>query len=284
MLIHIDKSSIYIENCKVKQQSNQCKLSITKAMNSVIFTDCDYAYHTIANVEFTGVLDRYKIEGFIQNEDNPEIITKIFNYICDYHLFIKYGDKVYMDVQGIGDIVISFDELQKNKYWKHYYDLSLMLTKDKHLVVQDLENSDDQTDHKHKIYKEERFWSIASAFIDGSYQDKTKKVVNNKYNCYYKISPYDLENMGYSSQKEVNTFTQAYMMRYEVQTKLFDYKSVYYNTFVIDYCMNLIEEEIDELTTIFEDEKFLANLEVFNNKTGMNEDIRMIIHNHLINS
>ena len=82
----------------------------------------------------------------------------------------------------------------------------------------------------------------------------------------------------------MNTFIQAYMMRYEVQTKLFDYKSVYYNTFVIDYCMNLLEEEIDELTTIFEDEKFLANLEVFNNKTGMNEDIRMIIHNHLINS
>jgi hypothetical protein len=189
-----------------------------------------------------------------------------------------------MDVQGIGDIVISFDELQKNKYWKHYYDLSLMLTKDKHLVVQDLENSDDQTDHKHKIYKEERFWSIASAFIDGSYQDKTKKVAKNNYNCYYKINPYDLENMGYSSQKEMNTFTQAYMMRYEVQTKLFDYKSVYYNTFVIDYCMNLLEEEIDELTTIFEDEKFLANLEVFNNKTGMNEDIRMIIHKHLINS
>jgi hypothetical protein len=90
--------------------------------------------------------------------------------------------------------------------------------------------------------------------------------------------------MGYSSQKEVNTFTQAYMMRYEVQTKLFDYKSVYYNTFVIDYCMNLIEEEIDELTTFFEDEKFLANLAVFNNKAGMNEDIRMIIHKHLINS
>ena len=34
-----------------------------------------------------------------------------------YHLFIKYGDKVYMEVKDVGEIVISFAELQNNNYW-----------------------------------------------------------------------------------------------------------------------------------------------------------------------
>ena len=223
-------------------------------MNSSIFTDSNYAYNIFTNVEFSGVLDRYKVQGYIDGV-NPETRENYFSYICDYHLFIKYGDKVYMDVRGVGDIVISIAELQKNKYWKHYYDLSLMLTNDKHLVVNDIEHDDHYSKCTRKIYEEERVWSIATAFIDGSFTGKNKKILENEYNCYYKINPYDLENMEYSSQQDLNNFIHLYMSRFEVKTNLFDTKSVYYNTFVVDYCTSLIDEDIDDISAIIEDKK-----------------------------
>ena len=237
-------------------------------MNSSIFTDSNYAYNLFTNVEFSGVLDRSKVQAYIITGNNPETRENYFSYICDYHLFIKYGDKVYMDVRGVGDIVISFAELQKNKYWKYYYDLSLMLTNDKHLVVEDIEHDDHYSKCKHKIYEEERGdWSIATAFIDGSFTDKNKKVLKNEYNCYYKINPYDLENMEYASQQDLNSFIQIYMSRYEVRTDLFDTKRVYYNTVVVDYCTSLIEEEDDE-----EDEKIdeVINLGALFEEDNMN--------------
>jgi len=83
-------------------------------MNATIRGNDLYTYYTVANAEFSGVLDKYNVVYY----------NRII-HIYDYHLFIRYGDKVYMDVKGVGDIVISFDELQKNKHWLHYYDLSL---------------------------------------------------------------------------------------------------------------------------------------------------------------
>jgi len=186
-----------------------------------------------------------------------------------------------MDVKGVGDIVISFNELQKNKYWKHYYDLSLMLTNNKHLIIQDLEYNSNYIDPY--IYKEKRFWSINTAYIDGSYDAKTKNVVDNEYNCYYKINPHDLENMKYTSSQKLNNFKIIYMSRYEIRAKIFDKKSSYYYNFVLDYFLSYMEKEVDELSTIFEDKKNLINLAVLNDKEDINSDIIMIIYNNLVN-
>lgn len=240
-----------------------------------------YTYHTITNVEFTGVLDRFKIYGYIGDYGTPEIFTPCVSNTYDYHLFIKYGDKVYMDVKCVGEIVMSFAELQKNKYWKHYYDLSLMLTNDKHLVIQDLEYSSNYYDPY--IYNEKRSWSINTAYIEGSYDAKTKskKVLENEYNCYYKINPYDLENMEYSSQQNLDIFKKKYIGRYDIRRIPFDKKSAYYNNIVFDYCISLMEKELDELSDIFEDKKNIINLVALNDKQGMNNDILMLIYNHL---
>jgi len=198
----------------------------------------------------------------------------------DYHIFIKFGEKVYMDVKGIGDVVISFAELQKNKYWKYYYDLSLMLTNNKHLVIKDLEYNSSFCDPY--IYKEKRFWSINTAYIDGSYDAKTKYVVENEYNCYYKINPYDLENMKYTSQKDLNNFKTIYMSRYEVRYKIFNKKSIYYYNLVLDYLLSFMEKELDELSAIFEDKKNVINLVALNDKEGMNSDILMAIYSYIV--
>ena len=250
-------------------------------MNCATRGNSIYNYHTIENVEFSGVIDKYQV-FYTRNNGVPDMTTTYVSSIYDYHVFIKYGNKVYMDVKGVGDIVISFTELQKNKYWKHYYDISLMLTNNKHSVVEDLEYNSNYYDPY--IYKEKRYWSCNTAYIDGSYDDatKTKKVVDNECNCYYRINPYDLENMKYTSQKDLNIFKQNYMARYEVRTKLFDKKSVYYYNLVLDYCINLMEKELNELSEFFEDKKNVINLVALNDKNSMNGDILKIIYDNLV--
>lgn len=251
-------------------------------MNSTTSGNNLYTYHIITNAEFTGVLDKFKVYGYIGDRRTPENFTQCVSSMYDYHLFIKYGDKVYMDVRGVGDIVILFTELQKNKYWKYYYDLSLMLTNEPNLVIEDLEYSSHYSDNF--IYNEQRTWSINTAYIDGSYDAKTKKVVPNEYNCYYRINPYNLKNMKCVSQKDLNIFLNMYMARYEIRSNTFEKKSIYYCTFVIDYCASLIEMELDELSVIFEDKKNIINLITLNDIHDMNSDILMIIYNNLISA
>ncbi len=251
-------------------------------MNSTTRGNSLYTYHTITNAEFTGVLDKYKVYGYVGNYGAPETFTECVSSMYDYHIFIKYGNKIYMDVKNVGDIVITFTELQQNKYWKHYYDLSLMLTNDKHFVVQDLEYNSDYSDPH--IYEGKRYWSCNTAYIEGGCDTKTKKIVENEYNCYYRINPYDLEKMNYSSQKDLIIFKNRYNQRYEVRAKLFEKRCIYYNNLAIDYCTSLMENELDELSAIFEDKKNAVILATLNDNYGMNGDILMIIYNNLINA
>jgi hypothetical protein len=197
-------------------------------MNSSIATDTEIANHTFTNVEFTGIFDRraYSLEPNIDH----------IYFLINFHLFIKYGDKVYIDV-GFGDIfdniVISFDELQKNKYLKHYYDLSLMLAKDKHLLVEDLKSSESSVSSKSgyefskTYYKEDRFWYINTTFINANFDMETKK-------GYYKINPYDLENMEYSSQEDLDKFNKKYMMKGEIINGFFEKYCEIFNKIAID--------------------------------------------------
>jgi hypothetical protein len=155
-----------------------------------------------------------------------------------------------------------------------------MLTNNKHLVIKDLEYNSSFCDPY--IYEEKRIWSINTAYIDGSYDAKTKYVVENEYYCYYKINPYDLENMKYTSQKDLNIFKTIYMSRYEVRVKIFNKKSIYYYNIVLDYLLSFMEKELEELSAIFEDKKNVINLVALNDKEGMNSDILMAIYSYIV--
>ena len=163
-------------------------------MNSSITTSYKNAYHTFTNVEFTGVVDiRVKRD-------------------IDYHLFIRYGNMVYMDVKGVGEVVITYEELQKNNYWKYYYDLSLMLANDKHLVEQELQDSSDYIDYP--IYDTLRYWRINNLYIvRNELHQYGDSGISNMYEkvAYFKINPYDLENMEYTSQEDLEVFHMNYM-------------------------------------------------------------------------
>jgi hypothetical protein len=154
-------------------------------MNSYFNTDGSVMYHKFTNVEFSGV----------------------FGNGGDYHLFIKYEDKVYMEVKKVGEIVIPFAELQKHKYWKQYYDLSLLLTPNKHSLAEDIVYSSKNTNYSN-AYSDARYWSIHTAFMETV--DANANAIDEGYVCYYKINPFDLENMGYTSQKNIDLFQDNY--------------------------------------------------------------------------
>uniref|UniRef100_A0A6C0K5V1 Uncharacterized protein n=1 Tax=viral metagenome TaxID=1070528 RepID=A0A6C0K5V1_9ZZZZ len=261
-------------------------------MNSTITTDDKFAYHTFTNVEFSAYLVRW--------------------YMFDYYFFIKYGDKVYVDSYYAKDIVISFEELQKNHYLKLYYDLSLMLTKNKNQVIQEYSG------HTALIgfethYDSKRYWAVDAAFIDVNHNCRQKPIViidrdeniydlkklnrcpdispydlNNKmYNCYYKINPYDLENMKYSSQEELDEFNRLSNKIRDIRSDIrreYRYDTNYngYTNQVVDYSIRVMEKELNELAAIYEDKKNVLNLAMLSKKDGINGDIIRVIYNHLV--
>ncbi len=174
-------------------------------MNHQQTTNGNHVYHRTPSSYFTGVFTVNANEP--SNNQGTVGTVSTVSTVGDYHLFIRIGDKVYMEAKGVGEIVISFEALQNHKYkyskyWKQYYDLSLMLSNDPHLVVEDI--VDDSEDIEYKIYEEKRRWSIDTSFID------TYKVVKTGDVCYYKINPFDLENMEYTSQEDLATFEETY--------------------------------------------------------------------------
>ena len=191
-----------------------------------MISNSKFAYHTLANAEFTAVFVR--------------MVNIDFTYQCNYHLFIKYGDKVYMDVKGVGELVISFTQLQQNKYWKYYYNMSLLLTNDKNMVVQDLKYSSEYNDYQ--LYDEARFWSINTASIENDIHNDTLMIISYDDNCYYKINPYDLHNIEYSSPEDVNNFRAIYMSNLEDEKMWGDYYKL-----AIEYQTHLIEKKFDEI-------------------------------------
>jgi hypothetical protein len=99
-------------------------------------------------------------------------------------------------------MVISFEELQKNTYFKYHYDLSLMLSNNKHLVIQKSKYKDVSPP---RIYNEDRFWKIDTATINSIvWNNNCYDVMNEEEDlCYVNINPYDLENMEYTPQEQV---------------------------------------------------------------------------------
>ena len=213
----------------------------------------------------------------------------------DYHLFAKHGDKIYMEVKKVGDIVMSLAELQKNRYWKYYYDLSLMLANDKEIKNEAFNNFYDEA-YGYDKYDEEyeysgnRVWSLDTAYIDLDINQKYKyryKIIPSGNVCYYKINPADVEKMDYASQQDIDDFKQIYMGRNDVRTGYFlnrsvNYKNIYKNI-AIEYQMSKMEKELEELLEYFEDKKNVIDiLTTLNDKYGLNEDIlAIIISNYL---
>jgi hypothetical protein len=187
-----------------------------------------------------------------------------------------------MEVKKVGEIVISFAELQKNKYWKYYYDLSLMLAIDKEIKNEPFNKFYDEAYE----YTGNRVWSLDTAYIDLDIDENAKsnyKIIPSGNVCYYKINPADVENMEYSSQQNIDIFKQIYICRVDVRSGYFLSRSVIYRNIAIEYQVSKMEKELEELSTYFEDKKKVIDLVApINDKYCMNDDILAIIINNLL--
>ena len=210
-------------------------------------SDTSRTSHAIANVACTGV--------FCQRIREVQPYHNAPNYMScsgDYHLFAKQGDKVYIEVRNAGEIVISFAELQKNKYLKYYYDLSLMLSNDMHRLIKNEEFNKDYNQiygyTAGRVYTGDRVWSLETAYIDQS-NYKAFKIIPSGNVCYYKINPADLEKMEYSTQQELECFELGYMNCLD-RVKWFSHRSVIYEKIAIEYQLNKMEKELEEYSAL----------------------------------
>ncbi len=243
------------------------------------------AYHTVPNTKYTectGVFCQEIYVSYAYRYNEPEYMRHRIGICGDYHLFVKHGDKVYMEVKKVGEIVMSFAELQKNKYWKYYYDLSLMLAIDKEIKNEPFNKFYDEAYE----YTGNRKWSLDTAYIDLDIDQNAKsnyKIIPSGNVCYYKINPADVEKMEYSSQQGIDIFKRIYMCRNDVRSGYFLSRSVIYKNIAIEYQVSNMEKELDELSTFFENKKNVINLLApINDKYGLNEDIiRILINNYL---
>jgi hypothetical protein len=223
-------------------------------------------YHTITNAECTGVFcqEKYKAYSYRYNVPNSKVYRN--GIIGDYHLFIRTGDKVYMEVRNVGEIVISFAKLQQNKYWRYYYELSLLVAKDKHKVIKnDVFNK--AYDEIYEVTKK-RVWSVETSYFDYVKQtyNKIYKIIPSGNVCYYKINPFDLDKMEYTSHQGLEVFRMIYIARKDVRLGYFLNKSVIYKNIAMEYVMN-------------ENKKHILNLATLNGIYCMNDDILTMIYN-----
>ena len=276
--------------CQSKRRNEETKLNqniYSKRQATAKRNTMSNTSITIANAECTGVFcqQKYQATSHRYNVATNATTDLVFRngIMGDYHLFLRSGDKVYIEVKSVGDVVISFAELQKNKYWKYYYDLSLLLANDKHKVIKNAVFNKDYDEIFE--YTGSRVWSFETAYIDyninQAYKD-TYTIIPSGNVCYYKINPFDVEKMEYTSPQRIDLFKQTYMCRNELRYGYFRNRNGIYKNIAIEYQVSNMEKELDELSAFFEEKKHIMNITAIREKIDTNIDVLMIIYKNLI--
>ncbi len=173
-----------------------------------------------------------------------------------------------------------FEELLKNKLLKMYYDLSLLLVKDKNRFVENVSDNGNRiwdaeiTD----IYKGRRNCFVDTAYILNG------EVKTDKQYCYYDINAYELIDMKVDTASEIEFFNYNFKVRIGYEVSSFEKRRNNYMNIVVGYVSTLMEKELDEISAIEEDKRNLINLFAFYEKKDMNGDLFQIICDNLIST
>ena len=211
-----------------------------------------YTYHNVKDMEFS---------GFFQAYTNAE----------KYFLFVKFRELIYIDVKGIGAIIIPFERLLKHKYLRMYYEISTHLIKNTHQVIEEKRGG---------YYAEEINW-----FIDTAYFVKhgaTITIESGKYGCYYNMNPNDLRDACVSCDEDIATFFRKLNRSRRSGRSGRSGRSIHfvdYANLMLEYNIASIEEELEKLSASEEDNKnIMVLLELNNKKKEMNTDIFMMLY------
>jgi len=138
-----------------------------------------YDYRYFNDMEFSGFYE------FTLSQD----------FIDKYFIFIKFNDnKMYIDIKNIGNIIMPYDQFINNSRLKKYYELSLLLMKNKNCIIEKNSNT------------EVKDWFLDCAYILNYPETNTKQVEKGNYYCYCNINPYDLKKMDVSTYSYIQIF------------------------------------------------------------------------------
>ena len=227
-------------------------------------------YYTLANAKCSGVFWQQPYEAYSYRYNVANSTVWRNGIMGDYHLFLRSGDKVYVEVKNVGDAVMSFEEMLKNKYLKYYYDISLLLANDRGVVIQNTAFNKAYDE----IYEEtkKRTWSFETAYINynmGQTYKETYEVIPSGNVCYFKINPADVEKMEYTSPQELELFHRIYMCRKDVRLGYFLNRAEIYKKIATEYQIAKKHMLIDNMATL-------------KGKYHMNDDILTMLYNNVI--
>ena len=130
-----------------------------------------YQYHYSDDIEYSGIYDFSK------------------DKLDKYFIFIKFDkkNKMYIDIEGLGSIIMDYDQFTKNDDLKKYYELSLKLSNNKNYII--------EKNHNIKVD-----WFLDCAYI------VENQIEKGKLYCYCNINPNILKKMNISSQENIQKY------------------------------------------------------------------------------
>jgi len=133
-----------------------------------------------------------KFSGFYELNKSENIID-----FCKSIIFIEFDNKnkIFIDVKGLGHIIIPYDKFieNKNEDLKKYYELSLKLMENKNYII--------EKNHNGKVD-----WFLDCAYIVNNLKTNTNHIERGNYYCYCNIDPYILKKMKVSSDENIEKY------------------------------------------------------------------------------
>jgi len=164
-----------------------------------------YVPHTSDNLEFTGY--------YYHHNRNPFYFLFIRK---DNNIYIEWINEHTKNNKYVDDIVMSFDDMAKNKCLKKYYDMSVMLANNRKTIYYDTDgvnskqlistyDTDSEDDEDVEKTLNIRHWCISSNFV---WKNLRVSKTTTNLNCYYNIDPFTFE-YNINTEKEIEGFMTA---------------------------------------------------------------------------
>jgi hypothetical protein len=143
-------------------------------------------------------------------------------------IFVKFDNKVYIMITSVGDVIMHFEELIKNKYLKTYYELSLAAI-GKPNIDKDYYGTENP-DYVPKKYQICHYMYVDVIYIVKNALTCIREA--KKGNSYQLFNLKKLNKMNVSSAEKIADFHYNYKVKYGFEEETFEDRITTFNTLV----------------------------------------------------
>jgi hypothetical protein len=166
-----------------------------------------------------------ELSGFIEMSKNFKTgMTSQYKEM----IFVKFDNKIYIMITSVGDVIMPFDELMKNKYLKTYYELSLAAI-GKPNIDKDYYGTENP-DYIPKKYQICHYMYVDAIYIVKNALTNIREV--KKGNSYQLFNLKKLNKMNVSSADKIADFHYNYKVKYGFEEETFEDRTTTFNTLV----------------------------------------------------